>query len=315
MIWITWRQQRLEILLSTVILAVIVAFLLKTGVDVSSAFQSSGVAACVAQPAQSQTCALTQLGFMQQFAPLEYPIYQTLFFIPLLVGLLIAAPVVLELEQGTYRLAWTQSITRRRWVLAKLGFVVAATVLVGGILAVVTTWWWWPLDHLDNRLNRNPFETIGFVPIAYTLFAAALCLAAGTIMRYTIVAIGITLGGFMGVRLFIQTQIRYYHYLPPQVKSVPVGAPAGLPTGAYIVTNAVNFSPAVMHACLSAHANVAPDAGPVQTCLRQHGVVTLITYQPAGRFWVFQGIESALFLAMAVLLFGLTIWWVQRRIT
>lgn len=30
-------------------------------------------------------------------------------------GILLAAPFVLELEQGTYRLVWTQSITRTRW--------------------------------------------------------------------------------------------------------------------------------------------------------------------------------------------------------
>jgi len=36
-------------------------------------------------------------------------------------------------------------------------------------------------------------------------------------------------------------------------------------------------------------------------------------YQPADRFWIFQGIEAAIFLALALGLVALTILWVRRR--
>ena len=36
--------------------------------------------------------------------------------VPVLLGALIAAPFVLEFERGTFRLAWTQSITADRWL-------------------------------------------------------------------------------------------------------------------------------------------------------------------------------------------------------
>jgi hypothetical protein len=36
---------------------------------------------------------------------------------------------------------------------------------------------------------------------------------------------------------------------------------------------------------------------------------------PAARFWLFQGMETALFVALALALLGLTIWWVRRRIS
>ena len=39
-----------------------------------------------------------------------------------------------------------------------------------------------------------------------------------------------------------------------------------------------------------------------------------LVYQPAHRFWAFQGIETAIFLGLAILLLGVTIYWVQRRI-
>ena len=49
--------------------------------------------------------------------------------VPGLIGVLLAAPFILDLEHGTYRLAWTQSITRRRWLLGKLGLPVVAALL------------------------------------------------------------------------------------------------------------------------------------------------------------------------------------------
>jgi len=50
------------------------------------------------------------------------------------------------------------------------------------------------------------------------------------------------------------------------------------------------------------------------TCLRRHGIIGVVTYQPADRFWLFQGIESALFLGLAAGLLALTVWWVRSRI-
>jgi|GEM_PF-2600221 len=40
----------------------------------------------------------------------------------------------------------------------------------------------------------------------------------------------------------------------------------------------------------------------------------VILYRPPNRFWTFQWIEMAIFLVVAVLLGGLSYWWVRRRI-
>ena len=39
-----------------------------------------------------------------------------------------------------------------------------------------------------------------------------------------------------------------------------------------------------------------------------------VVYHPASRFWLFQGIETALFLGLAAALLAVTVWWVTRRI-
>jgi hypothetical protein len=315
--WVTWRQQRLEVLLGGAVLALIALFLLKTGLDVAHAFESTGLAACLAQATPAPTCGLSHDAFLARVIPLELPLYQGLIFVPLLLGLLFGAPFVLELEQGTYRLAWTQSITRRRWVLVKVGLLVGAAVLAGAALAAVTTWWWGPIDRIDTRLDRNPFELIGVVPIAYTVFAVALCLAAGTLLRRTIPAVGATLVGFMALRIWIQTNLRY-NYLPPFTKTFPVGTPYGLAQfglqqGDYVVSLKGTVPPAVVTACMQANPGVPPDRPPVQACLAQHGAMQLLTYQTADRFWPFQGIESAIFLGLAAVLLALTVGWLLRR--
>lgn len=49
--------------------------------------------------------------------------------------------------------------------------------------------------------------------------------------------------------------------------------------------------------------------------LAPHGVVGWVEYQPGSRFWTFQGIEAAIFVALAALLVGLTVYWVTRRVS
>ena len=47
-------------------------------------------------------------------------------------------------------------------------------------------------------------------------------------------------------------------------------------------------------------------------CTHAHGWLDATTYQPADRFWLFQGIETAVFLGAAAVLLALAIWWVRR---
>jgi hypothetical protein len=50
-------------------------------------------------------------------------------------------------------------------------------------------------------------------------------------------------------------------------------------------------------------------------CLQQQGIRLLNHYQPADRFWLFQGIESAIFLGLAAVLLALAVWWVMTHLT
>jgi hypothetical protein len=58
---------------------------------------------------------------------------------------------------------------------------------------------------------------------------------------------------------------------------------------------------------------VVPGNFDLQACWHEHGVKLLQTYQPADRFPLFQGIETAIFVIGAIALIGLTAWLVRRR--
>ena len=54
---------------------------------------------------------------------------------PAIIGMFWGAPLVArELETGTFRLAWTQSVTRTRWLAVKLAVVGGISMLVAGLL-------------------------------------------------------------------------------------------------------------------------------------------------------------------------------------
>ena len=73
---------------------------------------------------------------------------------PALIGLFFGAPLIArELETGTFRLVWTQSVTRRRWLAVKLGLVGIVAMAIGGLLTWMVDWWASPLD----AVNQNRF--------------------------------------------------------------------------------------------------------------------------------------------------------------
>ena len=44
-----------------------------------------------------------------------------------------------------------------------------------------------------------------------------------------------------------------------------------------------------------------------------HGYREYLTYQPASRFWAFQGIETGIFVVLAAILLAVTFWVLKRR--
>ena len=65
--------------------------------------------------------------------------------------------------------------------------------------------------HLD-AFDPDRFDIIGIVPVAYALFAMALGIAAGTLLRRTLPAMAITFARFVAARAVIAHWLRR-HYM------------------------------------------------------------------------------------------------------
>jgi hypothetical protein len=67
------------------------------------------------------------------------------------------------------------------------------------------------------------------------------------------------------------------------------------------------------------HALASGAGGPqaFEACRQQAAKVfhLFVTYQPAGRYWTFQWLETAIFVALALLAAAGCFWWVTRRTT
>ena len=229
-IWVTWRQHRAQALATLIGLGAIGVFLLITGPRIASAFQE--LHACLAVPGQN--CGFLHESFDQRFNGLRFviPVFMV---VPLLLGVFLGAPLIArEVEQGTHRLAWTQSVTRGRWATTKIGLVAAFTHRGAGLFAWMVTIWSSPLvAAADDRFGFGVFDLRGIVPIAYALFAFALGTAVGASIRKTLPAMAITLGVFAAVRIVVELFLRP-RYLPTQTISYPFvqNSPrAGLATG------------------------------------------------------------------------------------
>jgi hypothetical protein len=312
-IWVSWRQQRTETMIAALLLLLAAAVLVPTGLHIASDYDSRGVATCVARP--TANCGDTVGLFVHRWESLVN-LVSWFNLIPGLVGILFAAPVLLELEHGTHRLAWTQSITRDRWLATRLGLVALATVVASAAFTVAMTWWRAPLDEATGRL-QNGFEFEGIAPIAYALFAAAFVLAVGVALRRTAAAIGLALIGFVGLRLAIAGWVRQ-HYRAPVHGTWTGSAEPDLHTAWVLsqtrelrVAGGGALDPAIAGECFT-HDKLLDNA-----CLVRHGIVAYASavYHPASRFWLFQGIEAGIFLALALAFGAFAVVWIRRRVS
>ena len=92
-------------------------------------------------------------------------------------------------------------------------------VAASALLTLLMTWWRRPLDATSSRL-ADGFDYEGLVPAAYTLFAAALVIAFGIVLRRTAAAIGLSLVAFLVARIAIAAWARP-NYQDPIRESAP----------------------------------------------------------------------------------------------
>lgn len=330
MIWLTWRQHRVEIIISGIILALILIVLLVTGFNIVEVSHHVGLSNCSIKHVDCSNAqsAVNDYVTNQAFgSPTFYTMFQyMLLALPLFVGMFVGTRLVAqEFEQGTYRLVWTQGIRWSRWLGIKSGFLAGLLLCATGIIFGVFIWWKAPvLAALAYPWTSLNYDIWGFVAIAYTLFAFALGIAAGSIVKKTVPAMAITLIVFIVLRVLIEVFLRPY-LLPPLVMVRPASVTQSMPIPAQslILGNSVERQgkPSSINEEQVCSMSSPKDetsqeySARYNQCLVSHGFQNAVTYQPADRFWLFQGIESGIYLFLAVLLLGIAFWGTRRSLT
>ncbi len=339
MIWLTWRQFRVQALTAAAVLAAVAILLGVTGSHLASLYAASGITGC-----HGDSCANVAGAFLNQlttngFYHVGYPIGLVVIFVaPPMLGIFWGAPLIArELESGTYRLAWNQSITRTRWLTVKLALTGLAAMAFTEALALMHAWWADPISKAialgggtsvfsGTRFSWTTFAANGITPLGYAAFAFTLGTAAGVLIRRIVPAMAVTLAIFAVVQLAMPLWVRP-HLLPARHTIVSVAAldslrPDKLPgqPGAWLLSSEpinaagqpVTATPA---ACLSLSLGKDAGEGPYLDCLASHGIRETITYQPASRYWPFQWIETGIFLALALALAWFCFWRLGLRRT
>jgi hypothetical protein len=333
MIWFTWRQFRTQTWFTIGALAALGVVLVITGRGIADAYADANVAAC------GSDCATAINSFLHQVTTgtsgTVYDLATTiLYVVPALIGSFWGAPLLArELETGTYRLAWNQSVSRSRWLATKLAIVGAAAAATAGLLSWAVTSWAHQIDQAaGDRIIPGLFAARGIVPIGYAVFAFVLGVTAGMLIRRTVPAMAATLAIYSAAVFSMQEWIRAHlrpasHATNPldtsSLDTLNIGAGNQLTVvasdnlpGAWVLSNQtitpsgqVFTGPANPQYC---GADTAP-----QVCTDWVGSLGLrqdLTYHPADHFWSLQWTETGVLIAIAVLLAGFCFWWTRRRL-
>jgi hypothetical protein len=327
MAWVTWRQHRLALAGIAFFLGALAVYVWTVGLGLHHAYATA--TAC--RPAGSIACGLLVSRFNGGGQVLWYGyLLQPL---PALIGAFVGAPVLArEMENGTFRYAWTQGFGRCRWALFKLGTLAVALAAASGALSLLLSWYYQPYLVAGNQaaglselspLWPGLFDLRGVGLAAWTLVAFATGALAGMLARRIVPAIVATLATYAGLAYAAALYLRQ-HYLAPLVTTYPgmwvSPGSAWVTSQQWTTKDGRAASPSVLSQALQgappqlAGKGGVPKAFGSVLYLVQHGYTLSTSYQPASRFWTFQFIEAGGLLALSVFLIAATVWLVRRRL-
>jgi hypothetical protein len=298
MIWVTWRQHRAQAIACLALLLVLAAFAVAVGTWMRTTFSDDGLPGCLARTGGAG-CPAAITSFVDEFShgASSTAISLPLIAIPGLLGLIVGAPLLgQELERGTWRLAWTQTVPRARWLAAKLGLVTGGLVLFGAAVTAAMTWYHAPLDQVTARIEPVPFGGEGLTFTASLLCSFGLAVLAGLLLRNVIGAMVAAYVGWDIITLVVVLLNGPFRIPAASTMSIPCRA--GCPG-----------------ASLASVPPVTGHLGDFVLSVTRTGGELVVSYLPASRFWTVQFVQGGLYLAIAVASLSAAVWLLHRRTT
>jgi hypothetical protein len=308
MTYLIWRLHRTHAIVSAVAIVSIVAVLVPTGIAIANSYHHA-VTSCSVSHLGCGDIVSTVFG---NDAALMDLVQTAAILVPLVLGISWGAPLVAgEFEASTEDFAWTQEVTRRRWVLTNIGWALLAAAAWGSALAALLTWWRGPANAAFGPVQLLSFDIQGVAPVAYAVFAMALGIAAGALFRRVVPAITTTLVVFAALRIVAALVLRKDLAVSKNVSPLARVPALAWGLGSKFISpgGAVANGTTTGTAC----ANVAGGQQAALSCLAAHGYHQHMTYLPVSRFWPVQGVESGIFVILALALAIFAYWWVTTR--
>ncbi|WP_326558109.1 ABC transporter permease subunit [Micromonospora sp. NBC_01796] len=327
MTWMTWRQFRAQAVVGGVALAATAIYLVTLGVQIRHGYDAD----LVRCHGRAGGCGSLTAEFVDRYRGRLQVLGALLVVVPGFLGMFWGAPLIArELETGTHRLVWNQSVTRRRWLATKLLLVGLASMAAAGLSSLLLTWAASPYDLVaGDRFTALQFGARNIAPVAYAAFAFVLGAIVGLTARRTVPAMALTAVLFALVQVAVPTLIRP-HLIPPVTGSHQVTAETvrnlsflgseadigGLRiSDAWVVSTSKLLTADGQPVELDRYrACVTGVFDAVAECMGNLDLRVDVAYQPGERYWDFQWLESAIFLGLAVMLAGLGLWRIQGRL-
>ncbi|MET9832907.1 ABC transporter permease [Streptomyces sp. NPDC006385] len=253
---------------------------------------------------RAEGCAEPSPGWACDYSSPAYSRYSTVIsvgadllnLVPLLTAAWAGAALIgRELESGTARLAWTQSVSPARWLAAKLA--VPAALLVPGTLAVTLAhrlmsssddellhtypWYEW---HIDSVFPLN-----GTIATAYPLLGLAVGALAGLLVRRALPALGTAV---LGLAILMSSLKSLRPNLWP---AETVTTKGDFPEGVGMVVDQGALTSTGARAPM-------PDCAGEPGCLAAHDLTGYYSdHHPSSHFWPLQLVETGVVLAVTAL--------------
>ncbi|MEV3897544.1 ABC transporter permease [Streptomyces anulatus] len=219
-----------------------------------------------------------------------------------LIGVFVAGPLIArELESGTFRLAWAQSVSPAHWLAARLAVPAALTVTGLTVLVVVLRWGLWALRAGPSTPGlrwyaSGVFPGTGPATLGYALLAVAVGALCAVLVRRTVLSMSLSALVLAAVGIGLSTR-RYL--LWPAVLRQGEGPKLLRDSDWHLEGGMLTASGSKVYwrDCYHAGSVEGYDA-----CMRDRGGVTpFAEVHPASHYWPLQLVETGILLALAAL--------------
>jgi hypothetical protein len=335
--WATWRQHRATLLGLGLFLAVVAATVIVAGLRIHQVNEAALRAGCPVNAVMTAQCRAplrpfgfgwigSYQGYLQRLLPL----------VPVVIGMFAGAPLLArEYADGTSHFAWVQGAGRTRPVLAKILLIGLAVLVATAIIGWLVQWSAVPIAarSLDyDRWSPALFNSSPLTLAALTGMFFAFGLLAGVVIRRPVAAMAVT--ALVAITFLNGAYNRLHYWLvglglrrAPDLalgRLANVGISAG--PGSLVNIDAVARPrvPGPAGSWLDQGWYTGPDGHQLSwtaaqrlqfnapLMARQHDSFW-ISYQPGGRYLLFQSAQGGAELLVAILLGVLAVWLIRRR--